>query len=406
MDPVRTQYEAYPYPARDPADEAGRLVEGSPGRPAEIDHYLFAGARDWSQPFRALVAGGGTGDGLIMLAQHLAGAGCPAEVVYLDLSEASRDVAEARAKVRGLTNIEFRTGSLFEAPELGRFDYIDCCGVLHHLEDPDAGFAALAQALAPDGGMGIMVYGELGRTGVYDVQQALKLLTPPEGPDAPPYRVEIARLLLGDLPDTNRFRRNELVGDHRNDEAGLYDLLLHPRDRAFRVPQILAALGRAGLRLASFVPALRYDPDLYVTDARLKARISRLAEADRMALAELLAGNLHKHIFYCIPAVRTGPAVATFLDQSVPVFLGPDREGLAHVLAKKPVLSGVIDGLKLRLPVPRHSGHLLALVDGKRSWAEIREAIDPRPPLAAFRDDARALYRVLNGLNEMVLRAR
>ncbi|MGR3783009.1 MAG: class I SAM-dependent methyltransferase, partial [Albimonas sp.] len=83
MDPVKRQYESYPYPARDPADEARRLVEGSPSDPIEIDHFLFRGRRDWSRPFRALVAGGGTGDGLVMLAQKLADAGCPAEIHYL-----------------------------------------------------------------------------------------------------------------------------------------------------------------------------------------------------------------------------------------------------------------------------------------------------------------------------------
>ncbi|MEO1686662.1 MAG: class I SAM-dependent methyltransferase, partial [Pseudomonadota bacterium] len=114
MDPVRAQYEAYPYPERDPADEARRLIVGSPSHPQEIDHFLFRGRRDWSRPFRALVAGGGTGDGLIMLAQLLADAGCPAEITYLDLSEASRAVAQARAAARGLTSIDFRTGDLLE----------------------------------------------------------------------------------------------------------------------------------------------------------------------------------------------------------------------------------------------------------------------------------------------------
>ncbi len=86
MDPVRRQYETYPYPERDPADEAKRLIEGSPSHPVEIDHFLYRGRRDWSQPFRALVAGGGTGDGLIMLAVKLADIGCPAEITYLDLA--------------------------------------------------------------------------------------------------------------------------------------------------------------------------------------------------------------------------------------------------------------------------------------------------------------------------------
>ena len=35
------QYEAYPYPARDPRDEARRLVVGSPSHLREIDHWVF-----------------------------------------------------------------------------------------------------------------------------------------------------------------------------------------------------------------------------------------------------------------------------------------------------------------------------------------------------------------------------
>ncbi|MFM8989914.1 MAG: methyltransferase, partial [Alphaproteobacteria bacterium] len=67
-DPVRAQYEAYPYPPRDPRDEAKRLVEGSPSHLAEVVHHVLGGAFDPARPFRALVAGGGTGDAAIMLA--------------------------------------------------------------------------------------------------------------------------------------------------------------------------------------------------------------------------------------------------------------------------------------------------------------------------------------------------
>ena len=102
MDPVRRQYETYPYPERDPAEEAKRLIEGSPSAPREIDHFLFRGRRDWRKPFRALVAGGGTGDGLIQLAAKLKAAGCPADITYVDMSQASREIAEARAEARGL----------------------------------------------------------------------------------------------------------------------------------------------------------------------------------------------------------------------------------------------------------------------------------------------------------------
>src|SRR5689334_6783901 len=178
LDEVRAQYEALPYPARDPGDEAVRLITGSPSHILEVNHYLFAGRRNFNRPFRTLVAGGGTGDACIMLAQQLVDRRCPGEVVYLDLSTASRAVCEARAKARGLRNIQFLTGSLLDLPSMpiGSFDYIDCTGVLHHLPDPAAGMQALASVLHPDGGMGVMLYVEYGRSGVYPLQELLRTL--------------------------------------------------------------------------------------------------------------------------------------------------------------------------------------------------------------------------------------
>ena len=54
--------EAYPYPKRDPREEAKRLIVGSPGHLREIDYWVFGAARPASRPLHALIAGGGTGD--------------------------------------------------------------------------------------------------------------------------------------------------------------------------------------------------------------------------------------------------------------------------------------------------------------------------------------------------------
>src|SRR5436305_155614 len=71
LDEVRAQYEALPYPPRDPREEALRLITGTPSHILEVNHYLFSGRLNFNRPFRALVAGGGTGDACIMLAQRL-----------------------------------------------------------------------------------------------------------------------------------------------------------------------------------------------------------------------------------------------------------------------------------------------------------------------------------------------
>ncbi|WP_340108536.1 class I SAM-dependent methyltransferase [Pikeienuella sp. HZG-20] len=364
MDPVAAQYEAYPYPARNPADEAKRLIEGSPSHPAEVDHFLFGGRRDWSRPFRALFAGGGTGDGLIMLAQKLADRGAPAEITYLDMSAASRRVAEARAAARGLGSIRFLTGDLLSAPDHGPFDYIDCTGVLHHLPDPDAGFAALAAALAPDGGLGAMVYAPYGRTGVYPLQGALAALTAGEAPEK---QVEIAKATLKGLPKTNWFTQNRILGDHRESDAGLYDLLLHARDRPYDVEALIGALGRAGLALTSFTEPLRYEPALYLP-AALHPRLEGLAPTARAAMAERLAGNMKAHVFY---AARGARKPAGLSPEARPRLGALSPAALAAQIARRGGLRVERDGLTHTLAIPRQAAELIALADGRLRLGEI-----------------------------------
>ena len=244
---LAAQYEAYPYPRRDPRDEAKRLIVGSPGHLREIDHWVFGARRPASRPLHALIAGGGTGDATIMLAQQMAREGRPGSVTWLDRSAAALKIAQARAAARGLTNIVWEQRSLLELPGsgLGPFDYIDCCGVLHHLPDPAEGLRALLSVLAPGGGLGLMVYAPHGRTGVYMLQDALRLLAPAD--EAPAARLDVAKRVMRHLPETAWLRRNGFLDDHVNGgDAGLYDLLLNPRDRAFTVPRAACAAGRRG----------------------------------------------------------------------------------------------------------------------------------------------------------------
>ena len=406
---VREQYEAYPYPARDPRDEAKRLITGSPSHLDELNHYVFAGGLDFTSPFRVLVAGGGTGDALIMLAQQCADAGIPADITYVDLSEASRGIAEARAEARGLTSIRFLTGSLLDIASLapGPFDYIDCCGVLHHLPDPDAGLAALAAQLSPDGGIGLMLYGTYGRTGVYPMQSALRRLGD-EGDDRS--RVALARRLLAALPETNWFRRNPLLQDHKESDAGLYDLLLHSQDRAYTVPELDALIQGAGLGISGFVPPVRYDPAAYVQDPRLRRSIAGLAPLERAALAEELTGVIKTHSVYAVPAGRESRAAAVPDSPAViPVLRDIDGPELARKLKPGQGISADLPGLTGRLPLPPLAPAMLSRIDGRRSLEtlhrEVAEAGGGTLTWDAFKRQFDQLYGTLNDLAKLYLRA-
>ena len=78
---------------------------------------------------RILVAGGGTGDATIFLGEQLHNH--DAQIVHIDISEASIAVARRRAEIRGLKNIEWRHDSLLSLPALSldSFDYISYTGV-------------------------------------------------------------------------------------------------------------------------------------------------------------------------------------------------------------------------------------------------------------------------------------
>ena len=401
-DTVRAQYEVYPYPERNPADESKRLITGSPSHLAEINHYIFAGRRDFTRPFRVLIAGGGTGDGLIMLAQHLADASVPAEITYLDLSTASREIAEARATARRLKSIEFRTGSLLDAPSLGPFDYIDCCGVLHHLDEPQTGFKALANALAPDGGIGLMVYGAYGRTGIYPLQEALRQLCRDD--DAPEKKVAIAKSLIAGLPKTNWFVRNTQLGDHRDSDAGLYDLLLHSTDRAYTVDDLWDEIETAGLSVASFIEPARYDPSLYLPDGALADRAKGMSERQRAALAERLAGNMAKHIVYCVPSGASDTVVREITPSAIPVPRDGPFPAAARNLGTQGPLPITMDGIKLSIPLPPLAGEILVRCDGVRTLDEIRKDLPGRPDWFAFKPQIDAVFRGLGGFNKLLLR--
>jgi SAM-dependent methyltransferase len=410
---VHAQYESYPYPARDPADEAGRLITGSPSHLLEISHYLHRGGLDLGKPFRALVAGGGTGDATIMLAQQLVDAGAEdARVTYLDLSTASRTIAEARAAARGLDNIRFVTGTIEDVRQLcpGPYDYIDCCGVLHHLAEPEAGLRSLVAQLADGGGMGLMVYGALGRRGVYDIQNAMKLLA--DGLDDST-RLDLVRRLLDGLPESHWLRRNPFVADHfQGGEAGLYDLLLHSRDRAYTIPQLLAFLDAGGARPVVLVAPGQYDPRHYLSDPELLKRADGLSDFEQWTLAERLSGALTKHIAYIVPADRLGDTVACLgadWRRMVPVFRDMDYQAVARgIRAGGELKADLAPGQPYRAQLPELGPEIIGRLDGKTVLGDVFEGLrnerDRKIDEDEFLEQFEMLYRAFGEINRLLLR--
>ncbi|MFQ5635632.1 MAG: class I SAM-dependent methyltransferase, partial [Gammaproteobacteria bacterium] len=305
-----------------------------------INHHCFGGNRDFRDGFRCLVAGGGTGDCLIFLAEQLRDFG--AEIVYVDFSAASRRVAEQRARVRKLDNIDWVTASIMDIGQLrlGEFDFINCSGVLHHLESPAAGLDVLAGALKPGGAMYLMLYGTYGRRAIYDMQALLAEYLPEDADAAT--KLRLTRQLIASLPESNSFRRDlQTWAEEISTDAGLYDLLLHSRDVSFTVPEIYALVRHAGLSMLGFtgIAASRYDCRTALTDPDIRRRLEQLDTPQQQAVAEKTRCDIGKHEFF---VGRDGSRAASLDDEDNAII----ANGSLYLHASE-IAASMIDGKTL-----------------------------------------------------------
>jgi SAM-dependent methyltransferase len=417
---VRQQYEALPYPPCDPEDDHRRLATTWLEDLAMLNHYCFAGRQSFHQGFRALMAGGGTGDATIFLAQQLRHT--DARVVHLDLSAASIAIAQRRAQIRGLDNITWIHDSLLNLPQLGLapFDYVGCSGVLHHLQEPDQGLRALLDVLAPGGALGLMVYAAPGRTGVYQMQALMQLVNGEEQDIT--RKIASTRDILDSLPPSNWFKRGEdLYHDHKTGDAGLYDLLLHTQDRAYCVEQLYAWMADGhGLHLAfSDVQRGRapYLPHMALgaKPPAMAARLRQLPLRRQHAMAELMLGNITMHTFY---ATREAHRAAPYGDpEYVPFFFHEPMTGesISRVFAASRGQSFMLrhqhSGMALNVYPGRYGPQILRLIDGQRSFGAIFEQFRAdwhgkaaAPDNATLFADFQPVYEVLNALERLLLR--
>ena len=419
---VRDQYENYPFPQRNPRDEKRRLFTSEMDMLPKINHYCFNGKQTFDQGFRVLVAGGGTGDAVIYLAHQLKDSN--AKVVYLDMSESSMEIAKARAAARKLDNIQWIHGSILELPnmDLEPFDYINCVGVLHHMADPNKGLSSLASVLAPDGAMGIMVYGHYGRIDIYATQDMMRLVTVDE-PDLD-QRVEYGKGLLKSIPPSNLLmrgrERERVLHQFFTDESDLVDCFLHEQDQAYTVPKLYDFIESADLKLVEFtnydqegVCRIEYDPDMYVdNNPKLSEKLAKLSTKDRQSVAEVINGCIGLHSFYLSKKTDT---IAKFDDpENVPSFLTVGAVSQCHRLQKladgKQAKFQLRNGNHVWMDLGSIAKELIGLIDGKRTLGEITDMLLLASDLEKEMSREELLQRlqpdldILNMLNWVVLR--
>ena len=236
---VRDQYEDFPYPRWKTfskrlvvqvwqADELSQRLEGPLS----------------NTPAQLLIAGCGTGrDAAIHAVRFPRSA-----ITAVDVSRASLAYASVKAGEHGLGNLTFLHGDILDIGAMGQtFDYVCCTGVLHHMEDPVAGWRALIGVLRPGGLMRIGLYSRAGRKAVAAAQDAAK-----KG-HYPPTRDGILRFRRD---CSGRCDRETMLSLSRLQDYYLLnmyrDLLFPAREHRFDLLEIKDILGGLGLSFEGF----------------------------------------------------------------------------------------------------------------------------------------------------------
>lgn len=263
---VRRQYEDNPYP---PWRSAGAVA---PRSLPEVLGQLFPAlpAEDLPAPqvpLRVLVAGCGTGKHALDVARRFA----RSDILAIDLSRRSLAYAARQARDLGQDNLRFAQADLLRLePAEERYALIEALGVLHHLDDPLAGWRTLVALLEPRGLMRVGLYSRSARQHL----EAARSFVAEAGFGSDPAGLRAARQALIALPDDHP-ARGALGELDFFSLSGCRDLLFHVREVGFSLPEIADALDALALDFLGFEfvdPALpqayrkRFSKDRALTD--------------------------------------------------------------------------------------------------------------------------------------------
>ena len=239
---VRGQYEVSPYPRW--VDLKLSLKPATISKVTEeLKLKLFdENIKDIQSP-NILIAGCGTG-------QHSIGTAARFEnskALAVDLSLSSLSYAKRKTEELEIQNIDYMQADILDLGKLGRhFDIVESAGVLHHMDDPVAGWRALTDCLKRGGLMKIGLYSELARQHIVEMRQ------------------EISKTGIGSSDAAMKsFRTNVMTSDQNHHKqilnsrdfyslSSVKDLLFHVQEHRFTIPQIRDCLSELGLKFCGF----------------------------------------------------------------------------------------------------------------------------------------------------------
>jgi len=248
---VQSQYEENPYP---------RWLSVPEDRKRDLKPLIKQLFPDFTPPsfidgpIQILIAGCGTGKHPIQTSYYN-----NVEITAIDMSRTSLAYAARMARRYGVSNVQFMQGDILELAKLNRrFHIIECVGVLHHMEDPMAGWRVLTDLLVDGGLMSVGLYSELARKPIVAAREIIRK----EGlvPDRKNIQEFRKRILQRELGDTLHGLRN--VNDFYS-SSECRDLLFHFTEHRYTLPQVCEAIVELKLDFLGFVFDSLKTPNRY-----------------------------------------------------------------------------------------------------------------------------------------------
>ena len=403
---VRAFYERHPYPP--PVDSLEKYRQlGQDRQKRRADYHLFWPTSPYREDQSILIAGCGTSQAAKHALRWPA-----ARVTGIDFSATSVRCTEELKQKYKLNNLQVRQLPIERVGELNEsFDQIICTGVLHHLAEPDVGLRALREALNPDGGaMQLMVYAPYGRTGIYMLQEFCRRI----GVKANDEEIRDLITALTALPRGHPLEALLRDAPDLRDEAALADALLHPRDRAYSVPQLFELIETAGLTFGRWLKQAPYRPQCGVVPRIPQAlRMAQLSPAEQYAAMELFRGTMVRHsvIAYRDDIRPAGAQRISFADDAwldyVPLRM-PDTICVQDRLppgAVAVLINPTHAYRDLIMPIDATEKRLFDAIDGNRSVGGIMETTSPSSQGKPQLDMARAFFERLWHYDQIVFDA-
>ena len=239
---VKEQYEENPYP---------RWVHlGLAIKPALISEIfqkselkLFDKSINKIKEPEILIAGCGTGQQSISTSSRFKSS----VVLASDLSVASLSYAKRQTQELGINNIDYIQADILDLDKLKRkFDIIESSGVLHHMDDPMAGWKILLNCLKPGGIMKIGLYSKIARRHIVNIRKEIKL----------------SGIGSSDI-DMKKYRKFLINSNHREHNklklsqdfyslSTFRDLIFHVKEHQFNLLQVKNCLDFLSLKFCGF----------------------------------------------------------------------------------------------------------------------------------------------------------